>query len=295
MAKKSPLGRGLGALISDGKYQKKPVEEAVSSGSVSEIKIADVSVNPFQVRTEFDEVALKELSESIKQLGIIQPITVRKLEDGKFQLISGERRYRASKLAGLKTIIAFIRKANDQEMLEMALVENIQRENLNAIEIALSYKRLMDECSLTQDKMSERVGKKRSTISNYLRLLVLPPKVQLGIQQQKIGMGHARALVTVADEQLIMSVFHKVIDDGMSVRDTEKHIKALMSEEKPKKKESLNRIPENYRSFKENIQKYFPSKVELKRNNAGKGSLNISFKSDAEFEKIQELLNKIQD
>ncbi len=294
MAKKSPLGRGLGALINDGKYQQKPVEEAISSGAVSEIEIAAIAVNPFQPRTEFDPTALAELSESIKQLGIIQPITVRKLEQGKFQLISGERRFRASKLAGLTKIIAFVREANDQEMLEMALVENIQRENLNAIEIALSYKRLMEECSLTQDKMSERVGKKRSTVSNYLRLLNLPPEVQAGIQKREITMGHARALVSIESQELAITIFNKVVTEALSVRDTEKYIKQLLNEQAPKTKESTSRIPEAYKNFTKEIQEFFPGKVEIKRNNAGKGSLNITFKSDAEFEKIQALLNKIK-
>jgi ParB family chromosome partitioning protein len=196
-AKKSALGKGLGALIDDAKYEKRPVNEAVSTSAIAEIEISKIEANPFQPRKEFDDEALKELSDSIKELGVIQPITVKKLGDGRFQLISGERRTRASKLAGLDRIIAFVRDANDQGLLEMALVENIQREDLNSIEIAVTYQRLIDECTLTQEKLSERVGKKRATIANYLRLLKLPAEIQVGVRDNRISMGHARALIGV--------------------------------------------------------------------------------------------------
>jgi len=294
MIKKSPLGRGLGALIDDAKYEKKPIEEAISTAAISEIDINKITENPFQPRTEFNEEALLELSNSIKELGIIQPITVRKLEDETFQLISGERRLRASKLAGLTKIIAFIRDANDQSMLEMALVENIQREDLNSIEVAITYKRLIDECSLTQDQLSNRVGKQRSTITNYLRLLKLPAEVQIGIRDKQISMGHARALVNIENEYELLNIFYRITSEDLSVRDTEKIIRELnetQTESDKVKKESV--IPESFKKFKDDISRYFPSKVELKRNIQGKGSVVISFKSDEEFEKIKTILSRI--
>jgi ParB family chromosome partitioning protein len=296
MMKKSPLGRGLSALIDDGKYEKKPVEEAVSTSAIAEIDIDKITENPFQPRTEFEETALLELSESIKELGIIQPITVRKIGDNKFQLISGERRLRASKIAGLTKIIAFVRDANDQAMLEMALVENIQREDLNAIEVAVTYQRLMDECSLSQEQLSTRVGKQRSTISNYLRLLKLPAEVQVGIRDKLITMGHARALVNVDDSEVLLHIFYKAINDGLSVRDVEKLIRDYANP--PKKEEEADdknhKLPEHFKQFKERISGKFPSKVDIKRNNAGKGSLIITFKSDEEFEQIKNLLYRIE-
>ncbi len=295
MAKKSPLGRGLGALIDNSKYEKKPVEEAISTSAVAEIEISKIEVNPFQPRVEFDQEALQELSNSIKELGIIQPITVRKIKGDKFQIISGERRFRASKLAKLTTIIAFVREADDQEMLEMALVENIQREDLNAIEIAISYQRLVDECSLTQDKLSERVGKKRTTVTNYLRLLKLPALIQLGLQRKLIGMGHARALISIEDAEVQSNVYNKVVSEGLSVRETEKIIREInQPNSKAAKKEKGHKLPEEFSKFKTDIEGYFPGKVSLKRNNAGRGSLSLSFTSDEEFNKIKELLSKIQ-
>ncbi|NJO70351.1 MAG: ParB/RepB/Spo0J family partition protein [Bacteroidetes bacterium] len=217
IAKKSSLGRGLGALIEDVESSK-PAENVAS---INDIEIRSIEINPFQPRKTFDEEALMELSASIKQLGIIQPITVRKIDNDKYQLITGERRFRASQMAGLQTIPAYIRNADDQAMLELALVENIQREDLDAIEIAISYQRLIDECSLTQEDMSDRVGKKRSTIANYLRLLKLPAEIQAGIRHKKITMGHARALVNVDDAEKQLSIYHHVIEEGLSVRSTE--------------------------------------------------------------------------
>jgi ParB family chromosome partitioning protein len=293
MMKKSPLGRGLGALIDDAKYEKKPVEEAVSTSAIAEIDIEKITENPFQPRTEFEEIALLELSESIKELGIIQPITVRKISEGKFQLISGERRLRASKLAGLTKIIAFVRDANDQAMLEMALVENIQREDLNAIEVAVTYQRLIDECQLTQDKLSSRVGKQRSTIANYLRLLKLPAEVQVGIRDKAISMGHARALINIDNPENLLNIYYKTVNEGLSVREIEKLIHDLnnppkKAEAKPDKNQKL---PEQFKKFKEQMTGKFPGKVDIKRNNAGKGSLIITFRSDEEFEKIKNLLS----
>jgi ParB family chromosome partitioning protein len=220
-AKKSPLGRGLGALIDDAKYEKRTVNEAVSTSAIAEIDINKIEANPFQPRKEFDKEALEELAASIKELGIIQPITVKKISENKFQLISGERRFRACKLAGLDKIIAFVRDANDQGLLEMSLVENIQREDLNSIEIAVTYQRLMDECTLTQEKLSERVGKKRATITNYLRLLKLPAKIQVGVRDNRISMGHARALIGLENEEAQLKIYHKILNEGLSVRNTE--------------------------------------------------------------------------
>ncbi len=295
MAKKSPLGKGLGALIDTTKYEKKPVEEAISTGAVAEINISDIEINPFQPREDFNEDALKELTASIKQHGIIQPITVRKLKNGKFQVISGERRLRASKDAGLKKIIAFVRKADDNAMLEMALVENIQREDLNAIEIAVSYQRLIDECNLTQDKLADRVGKNRATVSNYLRLLKLPAEIQSGIQNKLISQGHAKALITIEDSKKQVNVYEKIITNKLSVRETEKLIREInFPVKKETKKTKKNKLPEEFVTLKKNLSEIFKSTVNIKRNNAGRGSISISFTSDEEFQEIKKLLSKIK-
>ncbi len=294
MQKKPALGKGLGALIDNSKYVTKPVEEVVSTGSMTEISLEYIDVNPFQPRVDFDEDALRELADSIIQLGIIQPITVKKVSENKYQIISGERRFRASKLAGLKSIIAYVRDADDQAMLEMALVENIQREELNAIEIAMSYQRLIDECNLTADLMSERVGKKRTTVSNYLRLLKLPAEVQAGIRDKQIGMGHARALVALEDSELLKEIFYKIIAEDLSVRDAERVIREINYPVKAgiEKHQSVQRyeLPEHVSQLKNELIQMFPSNIEIKRSNAGRGSINIAFKSDAEFEQIKNLL-----
>ena len=294
MAKKSPLGKGLGALIDDTKYEKKSVDEAVSTSAVAEIDIEKIELNPFQPREEFDKETLKELEISIKKHGIIQPITVRKLKTGNFQLISGERRLRASKNAGLKKIIVFVRKADDLEMLEMSLIENIQREDLNAIEIAVSYQRLIDECQITQDQLGDRVGKKRSTIANYLRLLKLPAEIQSGIQNKSISMGHARALVNIENEKTLVEIYEKIIGNKLSVRETENIIREInYPVKKESKKVTKTKLPEEFIKFKEKLSGVFNSNVSIKRNNAGRGSLVIPFTSDEEFNKIRELLSKI--
>ena len=294
MAKKSPLGKGLGALIDNTKYEKKSVDEAVSTGAVAEIDIEKIELNPFQPREEFDKESLKELQISIKKHGIIQPITVRKLKTGNFQIISGERRLRASKDAGLKKIIAFVRKANDMDMLEMALVENIQREDLNSIEIAVSYQRLIDECKITQDQLGDRVGKKRSTITNYLRLLKLPAEIQSGLQNKSISMGHARALVNIKNEKILVKIFEKIVGFKLSVRETENIIREInYPTKKENKKGTKTKLPEEFIKFKEELSGVFNSNVSIKRNNAGRGSLVIPFTSDEEFNKIKKLLSKI--
>ncbi len=295
MAKKSPLGKGLGALIDTTQYEKKPVEEAISTGAVAEININDIEINPFQPREDFNEEALNELTVSIKQHGIIQPITVRKLKNGKFQVISGERRLRASKEAGLKKIIAFIRKADDSAMLEMALVENIQREDLNAIEIAVSYQRLIEECNLTQDKLANRVGKNRTTVTNYLRLLQLPAEIQSGIQNKLITQGHAKSLITVEDPKKQVNIYENIISNKLSVRETEKLIREInFPVKKEAKKIPKNKLPEEFVTLKKNLSEVFKSTVNIKRNNAGRGSISIAFTSDEEFQKIKKLLSSIQ-
>ena len=293
VAKKKALGRGLGALIDDAKYEKRPVEEAVSTGAIAEIDISKIETNPFQPRKEFDKEALQELADSIKELGIIQPITVKKTGKDKFQIISGERRYRASKIAGLKKIIAFVRDANDQGLLEMALVENIQREDLNSIEIAVTYQRLMDECNLTQEKLSERVGKKRATISNYLRLLKLPAEIQVGVRDGRLSMGHAKALITMDDPEAQLKVFYKIINEGLSVRSAEALVRELKYPvDKQKTKTSKTELPKQYANIRDSLKKQLNTKVDLKRNEKGKGIITISFNSEDEFNRITKILLK---
>ena len=289
-AKKKALGRGLGALIEDSGS-----ESNAEVKSVDEVNIEYIDVNPFQPRSEFNEEALAELASSIKELGIIQPITVRKIHDTSYQLITGERRLRAAKKAGLETIPAFIRTADDAEMLEMALVENIQREDLNAIEIAISYQRLVEECKLTQENLSERVGKKRATITNYLRLLKLPPEIQLGIRNKDISMGHARALVIVDDPGEQLKIYNKVIKDSLSVRKTEELVRNWTEnkDKKPEDKKAGQSVPEEYNNLKDHLSNFFQSKVELKRNPKGIGKIVIPFHSDEELERIMGVFDKL--
>ena len=293
VAKKKALGRGLGALIDDAKYEKRPVQEAVSSSAIAEIDISKIETNPFQPRKEFDKEALAELSDSIKELGIIQPITVKKLESGKFQLISGERRYRASKLAGLKSIIAFVRDTNDQGLLEMALVENIQREDLNSVEIAVTYQRLMDECSLTQEKLSERVGKKRATVANYLRLLKLQAEIQVGVRDKKISMGHAKALINIDNPDIQLRIFNRIVNEGLSVRNVEAIVREIKYPvNKDKVKTGKLQLPKQYLNLRNSLNKLLDTKVDLKKSENGKGSITISFNSEDEFSRISNILLK---
>lgn len=284
MAKRDALGRGLGALIEDAD------QKIFQLGSVNEIDINAIEVNPFQSRTKFDEQSLNELASSIKQLGIIQPITVRRVNKNKFQLISGERRFKASKIAGLTKIPAYIRTADDQGLLEMALVENIQREDLNSIEIAISYQRLIEECRLTQETLSERVGKKRSTIANYLRLLKLPAEIQLVIKNKEISMGHARTLVNIEDKNTQIKLCHKIIKNDLSVRKVEDIVRNLYNQSDTTKKFHLN---EEYIQLKEHLSKYFHTNIEFKRNDKGKGKIVIPFNSDEELERIIGILDKL--
>jgi ParB family transcriptional regulator, chromosome partitioning protein len=286
------LGRGLGALLQDSDTVNNTAEKelnALSPNSMSEIPLAFIETNPYQPRTHFDQKALAELSESIKVQGIIQPITVRQLKGDSFQLISGERRLQASKLAGLTTIPAYIRTADDQQMLEMALIENIQRENLNSIEIALSYQRLLTECNLKQDELGERVGKNRSTVNNYLRLLKLPDQIQIGLRDEHISMGHARALISIEDTDLQLFIYRKAVAEAWSVRRVEQAVKEINEPTeitpKPEKAELSS-----FLGLSDKLTKMFGSKVVISANGQGKGEIRMPFASETELTKILNLL-----
>ena len=294
MVKRSALGRGLGALITDAAEDPKQRPEAVAA--IQELRLEDIRPNPFQPRTEFDEEALNELAASIKSIGIVQPITVRAIEEGKYEIIAGERRFRASKIAGAETIPAYIRKTEDESLLELALIENIQREDLNAIEVAISYQRLLDECKLTQDGLSERVGKKRTTITNYLRLLKLPAPIQLAIRDKKISMGHARAIIGIEDPETQFMIFEQILKYDFSVRKVEEIVRELANPKTEGEERTLSRKKTeigDYIAFQKHLAQRFNTKVELKRNETGKGKIVISFKSDDELEKIIGLLDKV--
>jgi len=291
MAKKAALGKGLGALLgdSDNKGNAKPKKITVSTNSINEIEISKIEVNPYQPRTDFDKDALDELADSIKVQGIIQPITVRQLSDNKYQLISGERRLQASKLAGLKKLPAYIRKANDQQMLEMGLIENIQRENLNAMEIALSYQRLISECNLKQEELGDRVGKNRSTVTNYLRLLKLVPDVQISIRDGKISMGHARALVGANSTEIQLTAFKEITKNDLSVRNTEQLIKELNGGSK--KKTTPKREPKfEIKKLQSDLSSHFGTKVAVNANDKGKGEIKIPFVSTEDLNRILEII-----
>ena len=288
MAKRNALGRGLGALIDDADR----VNE--SGSSISEIAIEDIEANPFQPRTKFDEEALQELATSIKEIGIIQPITLRKADNHKYQIIAGERRFRASKIAGLTTVTAYVRTADDEGMLEMALVENIQREDLDAIEIALSYQRLIEECKLTQESLSERVGKKRSTVSNYLRLLRLPALIQKGIVEKTITMGHARALVNIKSPEDQLFIYEEILKHDYSVRKVEEVVRQLTSSgEKPSAPSLKVKFPEEYGELKEHLSQFFNTNVDFSLNNNGKGKIVIPFGSASDLERIVGILDQL--
>ena len=286
--KKRGLGRGLDAILQSPETDITSVDISGNyvAGAIAQIDIDKIETNPFQPRTDFDETALNELAESIKNQGIIQPVTVRKMGYDKYQLISGERRLRASKMAGLKTIPVFIRVANDEQMLEMALIENIHRENLNAIEVAISYQRLLEECKLTQDQLSEKVGKDRSTVANFLRLLKLPAEIQIAIRDGYITMGHARALVNVKDKAKQLFILKRIIDEDLSVRQVE-----LLTREKTDKKQK-SVLPESYKVQADTLAKALKMGVKVSRDSKGKGSLTISFKNDEEFERLIDFINK---
>jgi ParB family chromosome partitioning protein len=291
--KKQALGRGLSALLKDPSADINSIKDKNADkivGSIVEIELNTIEVNPFQPRSNFNEEAIQELASSIKQLGVIQPITVRKLEGNRFQLVSGERRFRASKYLGLDTIPAYIRIANDQEMLEMALVENIQRKDLDPIEISLSYQRLIDEINLTQEELSNRVGKKRSTVTNYLRLLKLDPIIQTGMRDGFLSMGHGRALINIDDNDIQLDLYERIIKDNLSVRQTEQIVQKLKdgttSESIPAKKVE---IPSKIKEGTHDISQFLGKKVEIKWGGKGKGKITIPFSSEEEFDKIKNL------
>ncbi|MFB0907808.1 MAG: ParB/RepB/Spo0J family partition protein [Spirosomataceae bacterium] len=291
--RKIGLGRGLGALLSDSGSGNSNNEQNVTRrfdaiSSMNEISVYDIETNPFQPRTHFDQEALKELSESIKLQGIIQPITVRQIDNNKYQLISGERRLQASKMVGLKTIPAYVRTADDQQMLEMALIENIQRENLNAIEIALSYQRLITECQLKQEQLGDRGGKNRTTVNNYMRLLKLPPEIQASVRDTKISMGHARALVSIDDREVQMKIFQSILDEDLTVRKVEDAARAFnnpdtLVSDKTKRKVSSKR---EITSLQSKLASHFGSKVTIKADDLGKGEIRIPFISKEDLDRI---------
>ena len=293
--RKQALGRGLSALLNDSSSEINSVNDKNADkiiGSIVEIELKLIDVNPFQPRSYFNEEALQELASSINELGVIQPITVRKLAGNKFQLVSGERRFRASKLIGKTTIPAYIRIANDQEMLEMALVENIQRKDLDPIEVALSYQRLIDEIDLTQEEMSKRVGKKRSTISNYLRLLKLDPIVQTGMRDGFLSMGHGRALINIENNEEQLNIYEKIIQQKLSVRQTEQLVKDLKSGNPtvPKKSATVIEKPKFILKGLKTISEYLGHKIEVKLVGKDKGKIMIPFHSEEDFNRIKKLL-----
>jgi len=289
MQKRNALGRGLGALIDDSNVirDQNPVS--------NEIPVSEIEANPYQPRVHFDEESLNELAVSIREVGIIQPVTLRKIGDKRYQIIAGERRFRASKLAGLTKVPAFVREAGDEAMLELALVENIQREDLDAIEVALSYQRLMEECKLTQESLSDRVGKKRSTISNYLRLLRLPAVIQKAIREQEITMGHARALINITDSETQVMVYRQVVKYDFSVRKTEDIVRKLSNTEEEQFNESRkdSTITNQFEDLKKHLGKYFNSNIGLKINEQYKGKIEIPFKDSKDLERIIGIFDRI--
>lgn len=290
--KKQALGRGLSALLKDPANDIKSVEDKNADrvvGSIVELELDAIEVNPFQPRTSFNEETLRELASSIKELGVIQPITVRKLDFNKYQLVSGERRYRASKLIGLPTIPSYIRIANDQESLEMALVENIQRQDLDPIEIALSYQRLIEEIEITQEALSDRVGKNRSTVTNYLRLLKLDPIVQTGMRDGFISMGHGRALINVEDTNDQLDIYEKIIGNSLSVRDTEALVRKYKNPEKTEKSTKKS-LPHFANKGSRELSHFLDTSVSIKSSKTGKGQLIVPFKNEADFQRILNLI-----
>lgn len=291
--KKFALGRGLDALIS--------TEEIRTSGSssINEIELSKISVNPNQPRREFDAVALQELADSILEIGIIQPITLRKIDEDSYQIIAGERRYRASIQAGLKTIPAYIRTADDENVMEMALIENIQREDLNSLEIALAYQHLIEQYELTQERLSERIGKKRTTIANYLRLLKLPALIQVALKNKEIDMGHARALISLDEPKTQIRIFNEILSQGYSVRKVEEIVKSLthgemadMGNKKIKPKDAS--LSEEFLLLKKQLSNFFGSKVQLSCTSKGKGKISIPFKNEEDLERIMELFDSLR-
>ena len=291
MIKKNALGRGLGALI-DGagkEFLEKKVEANI------DISVDAIEANPFQPRTNFDSQALEELAASIEKLGVVQPLTIRDAGNGKYQLIAGERRLRAARLAGLTHVPAYVRTADDQAMLELALVENIQREDLDAVEIAISFNRLIEECNLTQEQLSGRVGKQRSTVSNYLRLLKLPAEIQLGIKNRNIMMGHARTLINIEDAKQQIDIYYKIIDDDLSVRATEELVRRAQADKfkDPQKEEKRKKLKDDYKQLSGHLEKLFSTDVNLRINEKGQGKIMIAFNTPEEMERILGIFDRL--
>jgi len=293
--KKPAMGKGLGALLGGGETPVKQVHTPVpqvnesENAGVAEILIKYIEANPFQPRTHFDKEALEELTDSIKKHGVIQPITLRELGKNRYQIISGERRFRASQAVGLEKIPAYVREADDQTMLEMAIIENIQRKDLNAIEIAISYQRLIDECNITQEQVGEKVSKSRSAVTNYLRLLNLPDEVQAGIRDEKISMGHARALLSFQSDEEKIKVFRSIIDGKLSVRKVEE---LAAGQKKEKKTSDKPALPKQVLRKKDNIAFHLGSKINISQDKTGKGKISISFNDPEHLQQIIDLLDK---
>ncbi len=291
MTKKNALGRGLGALIEG--VEKEVLERKVEANL--DIAVDSIDANPFQPRSSFDQQALEELAASIRKLGIVQPLTVRESAGGRYQLIAGERRLRAARLAGLTHVPAYVRTADDQAMLELALVENIQREDLDAVEVAISFQRLIEECRLTQEQLSERVGKQRSTVANYLRLLRLPAEIQLGIRNKQLMMGHARTLVNIDDQKKQIGVYYKIIEGELSVRQAEDLVRQLQSEKAkdPAKAERKKKLNNDFTELSEHLARLFSSRVSFRINEQGKGKIVIPFENSEEMERILGVIDRL--
>ncbi|MCI1648522.1 MAG: ParB/RepB/Spo0J family partition protein [Bacteroides sp.] len=291
--KRNALGRGLDALLSMDEIQTE------GSSSINEIELSKIVINPNQPRRDFDEASLRELADSIREIGIIQPVTLRKLSEDEYQIIAGERRFRASQLAGLKSIPAYIRTADDENVMEMALIENIQREDLNSVEIALAYQHLLEQYGLTQERLSERVGKKRTTIANYLRLLKLPAPIQMGLQKKQIDMGHARALLTLDSPKLQVKIYEEIITHNYSVRKVEEIVKSLSEGEsiksgKKKITPKQAKLPEEFNLLKKQLSSFFNAKVQLTCSDKGKGKISIPFSNEEELERIIGILDALK-
>ena len=282
MVKRNVLGRGLSALIDDA--------EKMQSAGINEIELIKIEVNPFQPRSNFDQEALEALATSIREIGLIQPITLRKIDNEKYQIIAGERRFRAAHIAGIKSIPAYVRKAKDDSMLEIALVENIQREDLDVIEIAVSYQRLIDELEFTQEELSTRIGKKRSTIANYIRLLKLPAVIQKGLREKEISMGHARAIINIDDEDTQKMIYTQIVKYGFSVRKVEEIVRDLNNDEPINNEPKKEKFPQEFQNVKKQLDKIFNSRIGFSMNDKGKGKIIIPFKSSDELDKIVKII-----
>ncbi|TAD99155.1 MAG: ParB/RepB/Spo0J family partition protein [Bacteroidetes bacterium] len=295
LKKRQALGRGLSALLGESEQQEQQQTEnqQMSVGNVAEISLENIETNPFQPRQDFDPIALQELADSIALQGIIQPITLRKLNENAYQIIAGERRFQASKMAGLSQIPAYIRTANDQQMLEMALIENIQREDLNPIEISLSYQRLISECHLRQEDLADRMGKNRTTVTNYLRLLKLPPVIQSGLRDKKLTMGHARALINLENIEMQLAIYDQILKDDLSVRKVEEMVRTMLTSSQNTAKIPPKVLAQNPQIFQlqGNLSNKFGTKVQIKRGEDQKGEIRIPFLSDEDFNRILEILD----